>query len=113
VDLDIRENGNTCTIKLKGRLVCGEPVQQFEAAFRSSLASGHIFLVLDLEALPYIDSSGIGSVVNALKTSTQLGGSVKLVQPSSFVEKTLKMCGLLGLFGVYPTEADAIAACGG
>lgn len=113
MDLDIRESGNITAIKLKGRLVRGEPVQQFEAAFQSTQASGHVFLVLDLEDLPYIDSSGIGSVVSALRTSTKLGGSVKLVKPSTFVEKTLKMCGLLGLFGVYETEAEAVSACGG
>lgn len=113
MDLDVRESGNTCTIRLKGKLVRGEAVDQFEAAFRSAQESGHIFLVLDLEALPYIDSSGIGSIVNALRTSSQLGGSVKLVKLSPFAEKTLKMCGLLGLFGVYQTEAEAISACGG
>lgn len=113
MDLDVRESGNTCTIKLKGRLVRGEPLDQFEAAYRSAQASGHIFLVLDLEELPYIDSSGIGSFVNALRTSSQLGGSVKLVKLTSFVEKTLKMCGLLNLFGVYQTNAEAISACGG
>jgi len=69
--------------------------------------------VLDLEDLPYIDSSGMGSIVNALRTSTKLGGSAKLVKPSSFVAKTFKMCGLLDVFSVYETEADAVAACGG
>jgi anti-anti-sigma regulatory factor len=44
--------------------------------------------------------------------STKLGGSAKLVKPSSFVSKTFKMCGLLGLFGVFDTEAEAVAACG-
>lgn len=112
MDLDIRESSNICTIKLKGRLVCGQAVGQFEAAFKAALASGHIFLVLDLEELPYIDSSGIGSMVNALRTSMQLGGAVKLVKVGSFAEKTLKMCGLLELFGVYQSEAEAVAACG-
>jgi anti-sigma B factor antagonist len=113
VDLDVRESGAICTIKLKGRLVSGEPVAEFESAYRSALDRGHIFLVLDLEDLPYIDSSGMGSIVNALRTSTKLGGSAKLVKPSSFVAKTFKMCGLLEVFSVYETEADAVAACGG
>jgi anti-anti-sigma factor len=55
----------------------------------------------------------MGSIVNALRTSTKLGGSAKLVKPSSFVAKTFKMCGLLDVFSVYETEADAVAACGG
>jgi anti-anti-sigma factor len=113
VDLDIRQSGNICTLKLKGRLVSGEPVNQFEAAFQSALASGHVFLILDLEALPFLDSSGIGSIVNSLRMSSKVGGSAKLVNPSSFVSKTFKMVGILGLFGVYETEADAVAACGG
>ncbi len=113
MDLDIRQSGNICTLKLKGRLVSGEPVNQFENAFQAALASGHIFLILDLEALPYIDSSGIGSVVNALRMSTKLGGNVKLVNPAAFVSKTFKMVGILSLFGVHQSEADAVAACGG
>jgi anti-anti-sigma factor len=67
VDLDIKESGAVCVLKLKGRLVSGEAISQFENAFQRALNSGHIFLVLDLEDLPYIDSSGIGSVVNALR----------------------------------------------
>jgi anti-sigma B factor antagonist len=113
VDLDIKQSGNTCTLKLKGRLVSGEAVNQFESAFQEALTSGHIFLILDLEALPYIDSSGIGSVVNSLRLSTKLGGSVKLVNPSSFVSKTMKMVGILSLFNIYDTEKDALFACGG
>lgn len=89
----------------------GEPVNQFETAFQSALASGHIFLILDLEAMPFIDSSGIGSVVNSLRMSTKAGGKTILVNPTSFVSKTLKMVGLLGLFGVFETEADAMTAC--
>ena len=111
MDLDIKESGAVCILKLKGRLASGEAVTQFENAFQQSLAGGHIFLVIDLEALPYIDSSGIGSLVNALRQANKVGGSVKLVNPAPFVAKTLKMVGILSLFGVYESEADAVAAC--
>lgn len=112
MDLDIRESENFSVLKLKGRLVSGEAVSQFEQAFQQSLATGHIFLVFDLEALPYIDSSGIGSMVNALRQANKLGGTVKLVNPPSFVAKTLKMVGILPLFGVYESESEALASCG-
>jgi anti-sigma B factor antagonist len=112
VDLDIRQSGNICTLKLKGRFTSGPPVDEFESAFHSALDSGHIYLILDLEGVPYLDSSGIGSIVNALRTSSQMGGTAKLVKPTSFVSKTFKMVGILGLFGVYETEAEAVASCG-
>lgn len=113
MDLDIKENGIFCTLKLKGRLVCGEPVNQFEGAFLNALSGGHIFLIVDLEAVPFLDSSGIGSLVSALRSSSQAGGSVKLVKPADFVSKTLKMVGVLNLFGVFENEDDAVAACAG
>lgn len=113
MDLDIRQSGIICTIKLKGRLVSGDAVKQFESAFQSALDDGFIYLVVNLEDLPFIDSSGIGAIVNALRISSKVGGSTKLVKPSSNVSKTLKMCGLLGLFGVFETDAEAAAACGG
>jgi len=111
VDLDIKENGSVCTLKLKGKLLCGEPVSQFESAFHNALSGGHIFLIVDLEAVPFIDSSGIGSLVNALRTSAKVGGAVKLVKPSAFIHKMLKMVGVYDLFQVFDSEEDAVAAC--
>lgn len=111
MDLDIRESDYVCVLKLKGRLVSGEAINQFEGAFRQALATGHIFLILDLEALPYVDSSGIGSVVNALRQANKLGGTVKLVNPPPFVAKTFKMVGILSLFSVYDSAAEALASC--
>ena len=110
MDLDIRQSGNVCTLKLKGPFKSGEPVNQFDTAVQTALATGHIFLVLDLEAMPVVDSSGIGSIVNALRQSKKMGGDTKLVNPSPFAEKTFKMVGILSLFSVYTSEADAVAA---
>jgi anti-sigma B factor antagonist len=113
VDLDIKETGQICSLKLKGRLVCGEPVDRFEAAFQGALSGGHIYLILDLEAMPFLDSSGIGSLVNALKSSSKAGGNTKLVKPTNFVTKMLKMVGVFNLFEVFENEDDAVAACAG
>jgi anti-sigma B factor antagonist len=113
VDLDITQSGNICTLKVKGQLKSGEPVLQFDSAVQSALSSGHIFLILDLEAMPYLDSSGIGAIVDALRQATKLGGDVKLVNPSSFASKTFKMVGILNLFSVHPNQAEAAVACAG
>lgn len=113
MDLDIKENGRCCTLKPKGRLVWGEPVNQFERAYLNTLSNGHIFLIVDLEALVFLDSSGIGTLMNALRTFSKAGGSVQLVKPANIIAKTLKMVGVLNLFGVFENEDDAVAACAG
>lgn len=112
VDLDIWQEGKICTLKVKGQLKSGDPVIQFDTAVQSAISSGHIFLILDLEATPYVDSSGIGAIVDALRNTNKVGGDVKLVNPSSFAAKVLKMVGILNLFTVHTSQADAVAACG-
>ena len=69
MDLDIRQSGTICCLKLKGPLKYGEGVKQLDEAVEGALTSGHIHLLLDLSAMPYIDSSGIGAVVDALRDS--------------------------------------------
>jgi anti-anti-sigma factor len=110
VDLDVLQSGKTCTIRIKGPLKGPESLDQFDAVVRSALESDHHFL--NLEAMPIIDSSGIGAIVNALVQAKKLGGDAKLVNPSPFALKTFKMVQILNLFGVFDTEAEAIAACG-
>jgi anti-sigma B factor antagonist len=109
VDLDIRQNSPTCTLKIKGPFKSVD-TPDFEAALESALSNGCLYLILDLEQVPFIDSSGIGAVVGALRRTRQLGGDTRLVNPSSFATKTFKMVGILSLFTIFPTEEEAIAS---
>ncbi len=111
MDVDIRQSGHICCLKLKGSLRYGEGVKQLDEAVTGALSSGHIQLLLDLCAMPYVDSSGIGAIVDALRRAKKLGGDAKLISPSPFAVKALTMVGILTLFKVYDTEAAAMAAC--
>jgi anti-sigma B factor antagonist len=111
VDLDIRQNGNICTLKLKGPFKSVESVKELNSAVESALAGGCIYIILDLSEMPYIDSAGIGAIVSTLRQTRQLGGHTMLINPSPFAEKTFKMVGILSLFGVHTSEEDAVAAC--
>ena len=110
MDLDVRQSGNICTLKLKGPFKSGPPVDEFNRTILSALDTGHVYIVLNLEAMPVLDSSGIGAIVNALRKAKKMGGDVKLVSPSPFAEKTFKMVGILSLFTVYDTEDSAVAS---
>jgi anti-anti-sigma factor len=111
VDLDIRQTGSICYLKLKGPLKYGDGVKQLDQAVEDALGSGHIHLLLDLSEMPYIDSSGIGAIVDALRQAKRAGGDAKLINPSPFAAKTFKMVGILSLFKVYDSEAAAVEAC--
>jgi anti-sigma B factor antagonist len=109
VDIGVRSQGTVKIIKLRGRLALGEPVERLRETMTDLLSSGENRLVLDLEELATMDSSGIGLLSRFLTSTKQQGGSLKLVNPSKFVVQTLKLVGLLNLFEVFP-ETQAAAA---
>ena len=109
MDIEVRSQGTVKVIKLRGRLALGESVERLRATVEDLLSSGENRLVLDLEELATMDSSGIGLLSRLLTMSKQQGGSLKLVNPSKFVVQTLKLIGLLNLFEVFP-ETQAAAA---
>jgi anti-sigma B factor antagonist len=111
VNLDVMQNGAVCTLRVKGPLKYGETLDTFESAVQNAFDSGHIFLILNLEAMPVIDSSGIGAIVNALLQAKKQNGDVKLVNPSPFADKTFKMVHIHNLFTTYASESEALAAC--
>src|SRR5262245_52138292 len=69
------------------------------------------YAVVDLGAVEFIDSSGIGFLVRLRTKAQSAGGDVKLCALPPRVAEVLRMTHLAGLFGSYATQAEAIAAC--
>lgn len=110
MDIDVRSQGSAKVIKLRGRLSLGETVDRLRATLENLLDSGDNQLVMDLQELTTVDSSGIGLLTRFLTNAKQQGGSMKLVNPSKFVVQTLKLVGLLSLFETYPDAQSATAS---
>ena len=64
------------------------------------------------DEISMLDSSGIGLLVQYLTNTKQQGGSLKLLNPSPFSIKTLKMIGLMKLFEVFEDQESALATFG-
>ena len=110
MDIEVRTLGPVKVIKLRGRLSLGEAVDRLRATVEDLMGSGENQLVLDLEELATVDSSGIGLITRLLTSAKQHGGSLKLVNPSKFVIQTLKLVGLLNLFQIFPDSQAAAAS---
>lgn len=110
MDINVRKRSKVQLIQLRGQLRLGEPVDQLTRALDESLAEGDTRFVIDLAEVPMIDSSGIGLLVRFLASAKRKGGSLKLVNPSSFAQKTLRMVGVLSLFEVFDDDDQAVAS---
>lgn len=110
MDLSVQKQSGVQVIRLRGRLTLGDAVDSFREALEVSMENGNYRIAINFSEVPLMDSSGIGVLVRNQTTAKQLGGAIKLVQPTEFILKTLKMVGLLNLFDVYGSEDEAIAA---
>jgi anti-sigma B factor antagonist len=110
LDIDTRTLDGVKLVKLTGRLSMGPALDRFNATISELLAQGHSKIILDLEGVPTIDSSGIGMLVRHLTTTKQAGGAIRLLRPSKFTLQTLKMVGLLNLFTTYDDQAAAVSS---
>jgi anti-sigma B factor antagonist len=65
-------------------------------------------LVLDLGAVQFIDSTGLGMLVSLLKETRQAGGSIRLINLNREVLRLLQITGLERVFeigGPYPANS--------
>ncbi|MGB7848282.1 MAG: STAS domain-containing protein [Candidatus Acidiferrum sp.] len=110
MDIETKTVDGVKLVKMQGRLSMGPPLDRFNSTMTALLGQGQNRIVLDLEEVPTIDSSGIGMLVRHLTTAKQTGGAIRLLKPSQFTVQTLKMVGLLNLFTTFDELPQAVAS---
>ena len=110
MNLETKTQDGVKVVKLKGRLSMGPALERFSAAMDDLLGAGHVRIILDLEEVPTIDSSGIGMLVRFLTSAKRSGGAIRLLKPSRFTVQTLKMVGLHNLFATFEELPQAVAS---
>jgi anti-sigma B factor antagonist len=80
---------------------------------RSLIQQGHKKVLIDLAGVSYVDSAGIGQLVQAYSTLRNYGGSLKLFKPTKRLYDLLVITDLTRLFDRYDDEAQAVASFGG
>lgn len=81
----------------------------FKAALAAALETSR-WLVVDLAAVSFIDSSGIGALLGALRDAQGRGGDVNLTGVSAMVAMLLESVRLQRVLEVLPSQAAAVDA---
>ena len=103
-----REKEGVVTLDLQGRLVVGEPSQRLREAINQENAEGRKNIILDLEGVDYIDSTGLGSMVICYTTLQKAGGTLKLLKLNKRNIELLLLTKLSTIFEIFGEEQDAI-----
>jgi anti-sigma B factor antagonist len=113
------------TLRVSWRSVDGttvvEPVGELDiysaAHLRQALSEligqGHVHFAIDLNRVDFLDSTGLGVIVGALKKVRVHDGSVALICANDRVLRMLRITGMSKVFAVYPSEDSACRRAAG
>ena len=95
-------------LDLKGKMTLGKGDEILKDKVNSLVLQGRERIVLNLAAVPYIDSAGLGEIVRTYTTVSRQRGSLKLLGPTKRITDLLSITTLLTVFETYDKEADAV-----
>lgn len=110
MEINVRTAGDVTVLDLKGNLTLGAGEQKMREVIDELLARGQMKLLLNLAAVPVLDSSGIGAIIKSFTTAKKDGGKLKLLNLSRLARQLLSITGLLSVLEVFDDEASALAS---
>ncbi len=105
-----RDVDGVTVLALDGRIVFGEETSSVRDQVKNLLADGKKKIVLNLEKVAFVDSTGLGMMVGVRQSIKTANAQLRLSNVEARYSELLKMTQLWPLFDVSATEAEAIQA---
>jgi len=104
------EMDGVTVLALDGRIVFGEETSSVRDQVKNLLAAGKKKLVVNMEKVTFVDSTGLGMMVGVRQSVKTANARLRLSNVEARYSELLKMTQLWPLFDVSATEAEAIQA---
>jgi anti-sigma B factor antagonist len=104
---EIERDGDTAVVKCHGRLVAGTTEALYQEV--KDLLPQTKVVVVDLAALTYVDSTGLGTLVRLHASARKLGCEFKLLHLGKQLRNVLKLANLLSVFSQAEDHGITIA----
>ncbi len=102
-----KPNPGVAVVRFTGALTLGTSLHAADAQLQKAIKDGAAKVVLDMAAVPYMDSAGLGTLVQASGMAKQQGGDLRLCAVSERVAELIKMTRTDSLL---PMDADVEAS---
>ena len=107
-----RRIGDVAVVDVRGRITVGEGNIMLRQVVARLLEKGCRRILLNLAAVGYIDSSGLGELVRIYTALQKQGGQLKMVNLNHRLVSLFKVTGLQKVFDIYEDEGRALQAFG-
>ena len=105
---NVIDHGDVKVLEIIGKVTIGVGDIELRNLVDEVLESGAQKIVMDLNKLKYIDSSGIGELVSCYTTIKNKGGALRLANLNSKIYSLLQLTALVSVFEIYDSVEDAI-----
>ncbi len=97
-------------LECRGALLIGVACTRLQLAVEDLLSEKQTRVVLDLTAVPRVDSGGLGKIVNCLSRLRMAGGVMHLAGVNDTVIGLFKLTKVDRIVKLYPTAREAAQA---
>jgi anti-sigma B factor antagonist len=108
MEISERIVGGVTILELKGKLTIDDGAQLLKDKSESLVFQGRHQVIVNLEAVPYIDSGGLGELVACYTTLTRAGGRLTLLNINKKNHDLLSITKLVAVFETFDTEQAAL-----
>lgn len=107
--LDVTENNGVTVLAVRGQVDVYTAPRLRERLVELA-GEGHYRIVVDLEGVDFLDSTGLGVLVGGLKRLRSHDGDLQLVCTQHRILKVFEITGLTKVFSIFDSVEAAVGA---
>jgi anti-sigma B factor antagonist len=105
-----RQVGTVTILDISGGLKLEDGATELGAAVRRLLDQGRTALLLNVAGVPFVDSAGLGALVQGYVSASRAPGALKLLNTPRRLRELLVITKLAGVLPSFDDEREAIAS---
>src|SRR5437764_12867263 len=108
MEIGKHEKEGITILDLDGRLIVGEPVTRLRDTITTFADEGTVNIILNMEKVDYIDSTGLGGIVICYTSLKKVKGALKLLRMNKRNAELLVLTKLNTVIQCFDDEQDAV-----
>jgi anti-sigma B factor antagonist len=108
LQLSTRKSGDLTILDLQGRVTIGSSNDELSSTLRKLISDGAKKILINMDGVQQIDSSGISTVVRSFVTLRRENGAVKILRPKGHVYEVLEITRLIHMIPTFMDEKTAL-----
>ena len=109
MDISTREKGKVLIFDVQGDLDA-KSASILKEKINEKITDGKSLILINLSALPYMDSAGLGVLVSGLKNANRLSGDLRIWGLQDEVKSIFELTRLNKVFQIFEDELAAVSS---